>query len=115
MVIVVIDDGENINNRRQQTQLDRATPVMHPQKALNSLRYRRVNLRTDAKSLGVTIPPPFILRKQSWMVGPACSATHRSFFEDHMRYRVVVWSAIAWIAFCLAPYLYALNDLITWR
>ena len=34
---------------------------------------------------------------------------------DHMRYRIVVWSAIAWIAVCLAPYLYALNDLITWR
>jgi hypothetical protein len=32
-----------------------------------------------------------------------------------MRYRVVVWSAIAWIAIWLAPYLYALNDLITWR
>jgi hypothetical protein len=32
-----------------------------------------------------------------------------------MRYQIVVWSAIAWIAVCLAPYLYALNDLITWR
>ena len=32
-----------------------------------------------------------------------------------MRYRVFIWSAIAWIAVCLAPYLYALNDLITWR
>jgi hypothetical protein len=31
-----------------------------------------------------------------------------------MRY-IVVWSAIAWIAVCLAPYLYALNDLITWK
>ena len=35
--------------------------------------------------------------------------------RDHMRYRIVVWSAIGWIAVCLAPYLYALNDLITWR
>ena len=35
--------------------------------------------------------------------------------RDHMRYQIVVWSAIAWIAGCLAPYLYALNDLITWR
>jgi hypothetical protein len=35
--------------------------------------------------------------------------------RDHMRYQIVVWSAIAWIAVCLAPYLYALNDLITWR
>ena len=25
-----------------------------------------------------------------------------------MRYRIVVWSAIAWIAVCLGPYLYAL-------
>jgi hypothetical protein len=32
-----------------------------------------------------------------------------------MRYRVITWSAIAWIAVCLAPYFYALNDLITWR
>jgi hypothetical protein len=32
-----------------------------------------------------------------------------------MRYRIVAWSAIAWIAICLGPYLYALNDLITWR
>jgi len=32
-----------------------------------------------------------------------------------MRYGIVVWSAIAWITVCLAPYLYALNDLITWR
>ena len=32
-----------------------------------------------------------------------------------MRYRIVIWSAIAWVALCFAPYLYALNDLITWR
>jgi hypothetical protein len=32
-----------------------------------------------------------------------------------MRYRVFIWSAIAWITVCVAPYLYALNDLITWR
>jgi len=32
-----------------------------------------------------------------------------------MGYRTIVWSAIVWIAICLAPYLYALNDLITWR
>ena len=40
-----------------------------------------------------------------------CSPKER----NHMRYGIVVWSAIAWIAVCLAPYLYALNDLITWR
>jgi hypothetical protein len=32
-----------------------------------------------------------------------------------MRYRIVIWSAIAWVALCLVPYVYALNDLITWR
>jgi hypothetical protein len=31
-----------------------------------------------------------------------------------MRYRIVVGSVIAWIAVCLGPYVYALNDLITW-
>jgi len=25
------------------------------------------------------------------------------------------WAAISWIAVCLGPYVYALNDLITWR
>jgi hypothetical protein len=32
-----------------------------------------------------------------------------------MSYRLVVWSTVAWIAVCLAPYVYALNELITWR
>jgi hypothetical protein len=32
-----------------------------------------------------------------------------------MKERIVLWSAIAWIAVCLAPYVYALNDLIAWR
>jgi hypothetical protein len=32
-----------------------------------------------------------------------------------MSYRLIVWSAVAWIAHCVAPYVYALNDLITWR
>jgi hypothetical protein len=32
-----------------------------------------------------------------------------------MSYRWIVWSAVAWIALCVAPYVYALNDLITWR
>ena len=32
-----------------------------------------------------------------------------------MSYRIVFWSAIGWVALCLAPYVYALNDLITWR
>jgi len=32
-----------------------------------------------------------------------------------MSYRIVFWGAVAWVALCLAPYVYALNDLITWR
>ena len=31
-----------------------------------------------------------------------------------MSYRLVVWSTVVWVALCVAPYLYALNDL-TWR
>ena len=29
--------------------------------------------------------------------------------------RVMTWAAVAWIALWLTPYLYAVNDLITWR
>ena len=32
-----------------------------------------------------------------------------------MTYRTVTWAAVAWIALWLTPYLYAVNDLITWR
>src|SRR5205823_9982828 len=32
-----------------------------------------------------------------------------------MSYRIVFWSAVGWIVLCLAPYVYALNDLLTWR
>jgi len=32
-----------------------------------------------------------------------------------MTYRVMTLATIAWIAVWLAPYLYAVNDLITWR
>ena len=32
-----------------------------------------------------------------------------------MSYRLIVWSTVAWIALSVAPYVYALNDLITWR
>lgn len=31
-----------------------------------------------------------------------------------MMNRVVAWTVIAWVAICCAPYVYALNDLITW-
>jgi hypothetical protein len=32
-----------------------------------------------------------------------------------MRYRILALAALSWIAICLGPYFYALNDLITWR
>jgi len=37
--------------------------------------------------------------------------------ESAMSYRshIMTWAAIAWIAVWLTPYLYAVNDLITWR
>jgi len=32
-----------------------------------------------------------------------------------MSYQIIFWSTVAWIGVCIAPYVYALNDLITWR
>jgi hypothetical protein len=32
-----------------------------------------------------------------------------------MTYRVVTWATVAWLAVWLTPYLYAVNDLVTWR
>jgi len=32
-----------------------------------------------------------------------------------MSYQIIVWSAVTWVAICIAPYVYALNDLTTWR
>ena len=32
-----------------------------------------------------------------------------------MSYQIVFWSTVVWIAVCVAPCVYALNDLITWR
>jgi hypothetical protein len=32
-----------------------------------------------------------------------------------MKRHVITWAAISWIVVCIAPYFYALNDLITWR
>jgi len=29
--------------------------------------------------------------------------------------RIMTWAAVAWIAVWLTPYLYAVNNLITWR
>jgi hypothetical protein len=36
------------------------------------------------------------------------------FGGELMMYRLVVWSVIVWIAVYCAPYVYALNDLVTW-
>jgi len=36
------------------------------------------------------------------------------FGGEQMMYRLVVWSVIVWIAVYCAPYVYALNDLVTW-
>jgi hypothetical protein len=36
------------------------------------------------------------------------------FRSELMMYRLVVWSVIGWIAVCCAPYVYAVNDLVTW-
>jgi hypothetical protein len=32
-----------------------------------------------------------------------------------MSYRIIFWSTLGGIVVCLAPYVYALNDLVTWR
>jgi hypothetical protein len=32
-----------------------------------------------------------------------------------MTYRILTWAAVGWMAVCVGPYVYALNDLITWR
>jgi hypothetical protein len=40
-------------------------------------------------------------------------ATAKSLGELIM-YRLVAWTMIVWIAICCAPYVYALNDLVTW-
>jgi hypothetical protein len=32
-----------------------------------------------------------------------------------MAYRIMTWAAVTWIAVWLTRYLYAVNDLITWR
>ena len=71
----------------------------------------------DSRELEAELRAP---RRVQWRRGlPADSSGIRTVLRgkrgDHMRYRIVVWSAIAWIAVCLVPYLYALNDLITWR
>lgn len=32
-----------------------------------------------------------------------------------MTYRFITWAAVLWIVVWLTPYVYAVNDLITWR
>jgi hypothetical protein len=33
---------------------------------------------------------------------------------SRVSYQIIVWSAVVWVAICVAPYVYALNDLTTW-
>jgi hypothetical protein len=42
-------------------------------------------------------------------------ATRQAKRRSAMTYRIMTWAAVAWIAIWLTPYLYAVNDLITWR
>jgi hypothetical protein len=35
--------------------------------------------------------------------------------RSKVSYQIVVWGAVVWVAICVAPYVYALNDLTTWR
>jgi len=41
--------------------------------------------------------------------------TSRVISSRIMTGHIMTWAAVAWIAVWLAPYLYAVNDLITWR
>jgi len=41
--------------------------------------------------------------------------TNRITTNRIMTSRIMTWAAVAWIALWLTPYLYAVNDLITWR
>jgi hypothetical protein len=33
---------------------------------------------------------------------------------SRVSYQIIGWSAVVWIVICVAPYVYALNDLTTW-
>ena len=41
--------------------------------------------------------------------------TSRVISSRIMTGHIMSWAAVAWIAIWLTPYLYAVNDLITWR
>ncbi len=41
--------------------------------------------------------------------------TKRTMTNHTKTSRIMTWAAVAWIALWLTPYLYAVNDLITWR
>jgi hypothetical protein len=41
--------------------------------------------------------------------------TSRVISSRIMTGHIMTWAAVAWIAVWLTPYLYAVNDLITWR
>jgi hypothetical protein len=36
-------------------------------------------------------------------------------WASRVSYQIIVWSAVVWVAIRVAPNVYALNDLTTWR
>jgi len=51
-----------------------------------------------------------------WRVAMARGVkTSRVISSRIMTGHIMTWAAVAWIAVWLTPYLYAVNDLITWR
>jgi hypothetical protein len=56
---------------------------------------------------------------QGMTSSPACGEPNERRGEQDgelaMTYRIMTWAAVAWIAIWLTPYVYAVNDLITWR
>jgi hypothetical protein len=57
----------------------------------------------------------FIKRRMFNRIGEEWCGFAQSIGGKAMSYRIVFWSAVGWVVLCLAPYVYALNDLITWR
>jgi len=51
-----------------------------------------------------------------WRVAMARGVKTSRVISSHiMTGHIMTWAAVAWIAVWLTPYLYAVNDLITWR
>jgi hypothetical protein len=43
------------------------------------------------------------------------SVNAEHYFKAKLAGGLVGWGALLWLAFCVGPYLYAVNDLIQWR